>query len=64
MDPDVNYPTNFLYDSVLQDVRDFFGSMEQESEILWESREGKGSRDHCFAAYAPVAIKKALDGKK
>lgn len=53
-----------LYETVLRDIRDFFGCMEQETGTLWEYREGKGSRDHGFASYAAVAMHKALTAKK
>lgn len=48
------------YKLVLRDVKEFFGQMERETGTLWEYREKKGSRDHGFASYALVAIRKAL----
>jgi len=52
------------YELVLRDVRDFFGTMEQETGTLWESREReRGSKDHGFASYALVALSKALKSK-
>jgi alpha-L-rhamnosidase len=47
---------------VLQDIRDFFGAMEQKTGTLWEHRHDRGSRDHGFASYALVALDKALRG--
>lgn len=49
------------HELILQDVRDFFGGMGQQTGTLWEYQEGKGSRDHGFASYALVAMKKAYD---
>ncbi len=46
---------------VLRDVKEFFGEMEKDTGTLWEYRARVGSRDHGFASYALVAIKKALD---
>ncbi len=45
---------------VLRDVKEFFGEMEKETGTLWEYRTRVGSRDHGFASYALVAIRKAL----
>ncbi len=49
------------YDLVLNDVRAFFGKMEQLTGTLWEYRQPLGSRDHGFASYALVAILRALN---
>ena len=49
------------YDLVLQNVKDFFGGMGNQTGTLWEYRERRhGSQDHGFASYALVAIQKAL----
>lgn len=45
---------------LLRNVKDFFGSMGEETGTLWEYRERHGSRDHGFASFAIVAIRKAL----
>lgn len=46
---------------VMEDIRGFFGRMEQETGTLWESRQWKrGSKDHGFASYALVALSKAM----
>lgn len=49
------------YDLVLNDVRAFFGQMEQETGTLWEYRQRVGSRDHGFASYALLAIIRSLN---
>ena len=49
------------YDLVLNDIRTFFGEMEQITGTLWEYRQPHGSRDHGFASYALVAILRALN---
>jgi len=48
------------YDILLHDVTGFFGHMGETTGTLWEYREPHGSRDHGFASYALVAIRKAL----
>ena len=48
------------YDTALADIRGFFGEMEELTGTLWEFRERKGSRDHGFASYALVAIKRCM----
>ena len=44
---------------LLDDLRGFFGGMEQRTGTLWEYRQYKGSYDHGFASYAVVAAMKA-----
>lgn len=46
--------------AVLESLRSFFGCMTEETGTLWEYRERHGSRDHGFASYALVAMRKAL----
>ncbi len=46
--------------AVLESLTTFFGNMASETGTLWEYRENKGSRDHGFASYALVAMRKAL----
>ena len=43
-------------DLLSADIKRFFGDMVTSTGTLWEYKEGKGSRDHGFAAYAAVAI--------
>ena len=52
------------YHLVLRDIDEFFGKMEIETGTLWEYRQRKGSRDHGFASYALVAIRKAIEAMK
>ena len=52
------------YRLVLRDIDEFFGKMEIETGTLWEYRQHKGSRDHGFASYALVAIRKATEALK
>ena len=52
------------YHLVLRDIDEFFGKMEIETGTLWEYRQHKGSRDHGFASYALVAIRKAIEAMK
>jgi alpha-L-rhamnosidase len=52
------------YDILLEDIKDFFGCMESVTGTLWEYRQRHGSRDHGFASYALVAMKRALDALK
>ena len=47
------------YDLLLENIRDFFGKMEQRTGTLWEYRQFKGSYDHGFASYAVAAAMKA-----
>ena len=42
------------------DVKGFFGTMEEYTGTLWEYRQFEGSYDHGFASYALVVIKEAL----
>lgn len=49
------------YETLLSDVVGFFGHMGDSTETLWEYRERHGSRDHGFASYALVAIRRALN---
>jgi alpha-L-rhamnosidase len=44
---------------LLDDLRGFFGKMEERTGTLWEYRQYKGSYDHGFASYAVVAAMKA-----
>ena len=46
--------------AVLNSLTTFFGGMAEETATLWEYRERHGSRDHGFASYALVAMRKAL----
>ncbi|MBQ9805472.1 MAG: hypothetical protein IJW49_03035 [Clostridia bacterium] len=46
---------------LLRDAVGFFGHMGQTTETLWEYRQPHGSRDHGFASYALVAIRRALN---
>lgn len=48
------------YGILLRDIADFFGPMVHDTGTLWEYRQRHGSRDHGFASYALVAMKKAL----
>lgn len=48
------------YAKVLESISTFFGGMAEETGTLWEYREHHGSRDHGFASYALVAMRKAL----
>ena len=43
------------YSLLLEDIRGFFGKMEERTGTLWEYRQFKGSYDHGFASYAVVA---------
>ena len=47
-------------EKVLESLTTFFGGMAEETGTLWEYRERHGSRDHGFASYALVAMRKAL----
>ena len=47
------------YTLLLENIRDFFGKMEQRTGTLWEYRQLKGSYDHGFASYAVAAAMKA-----
>ncbi len=49
------------YELLLQNIKDFFGQMEQYTGTLWEYRNFNGSYDHGFASYALVAIQKAME---
>ena len=49
------------YRLVLQEVCDFFGSMENLTGTLWEYRQREGSRDHGFASYVLIVIQTALE---
>ena len=52
------------YKLLLRDLKEFFGAMEEETGTLWEYRQRNGSRDHGFASYALVAMKRALENIK
>jgi hypothetical protein len=52
------------YKLLLRDLKEFFGAMEEETGTLWEYRQRNGSRDHGFASYALVAMKRALENLK
>ncbi len=52
------------YELLLQNIKDFFGEMEQYTGTLWEYRNFKGSYDHGFASYVLVAIQKATEALK
>lgn len=45
---------------LLDDVKGFFGKMEEYTGTLWEYRQFEGSYDHGFASYALVVIEEAL----
>lgn len=47
------------YTLLLDNIRDFFGKMEQRTGTLWEYRQLKGSYDHGFASYAVAAAMEA-----
>ncbi len=49
------------YDLVPGEVKFFFGQMSDETKTLWEYRQRHGSRDHGFASYALVALRRAMD---
>ncbi len=49
------------YDLVPGEVKFFFGTMSDETQTLWEYRQRHGSRDHGFASYALVALRRAMD---
>jgi hypothetical protein len=46
---------------LLKDAVGFFGHMGADTGTLWEYRQRHGSRDHGFASYALVAIRRALN---
>lgn len=46
--------------AVIQSLISFFGGMVGETGTLWEYRARHGSRDHGFASYAAVAMRRAL----
>ena len=48
------------YDLLLSDITGFFGHMGSATGTLWEYRQPKGSRDHGFASFALVAMRRAL----
>jgi len=48
------------YETLLDNVEGFFGHMGASTGTLWEYRERHGSRDHGFASFALVAIRRAL----
>ena len=50
------------YELLLEDVKGFFGKMEEYTGTLWEFRDFTGSMDHGFASYALVAIQEGLKG--
>ena len=50
------------YELLLEDVKGFFGKMEEYTGTLWEFRDFRGSMDHGFASYALVAIQEGLKG--
>ena len=50
------------YELLLEDVKGFFGKMEEYTGTLWEFRDFTGSMDHGFASYALVAIQQGLNG--
>ena len=45
---------------LLRDAVGFFGHMGESTGTLWEYRQPHGSRDHGFASFALVAIRRAL----
>lgn len=50
------------YELLLDNVKGFFGNMEQYTGTLWEYRQFVGSYDHGFASYALLAIQEAVSG--
>ena len=50
------------YSQLLAEIKDYFLGMARETGTLWERYEGKASRDHGFASYVAVAIKRAYEG--
>ncbi len=52
------------YQLLLQNIKDFFGDMEQYTGTLWEYRSFKGSYNHGFASYVLVAIQEAVNQLK
>lgn len=50
------------YQLTLREAERFFGQMGEETGTLWEYRQRHGSRDHGFASFAYVAIRRALEG--
>jgi len=51
------------YNLAIQDVKDFFGHMEQSTGTLWEYRQEKGSKDHGFASYVISVINNCIVNK-
>ncbi len=49
------------YALLIQNIKEFFGDMEQYTGTLWEYRSFKGSYDHGFASYVLVAIREAAE---
>lgn len=46
---------------LLRDIKQLFGNMGRQTGTLWEYMQRHGSRDHGFASYAAVAIKKVVN---
>ncbi|MBO5223470.1 MAG: hypothetical protein J6C23_03030 [Clostridia bacterium] len=52
------------YNLAIQDIKDFFGHMEQSTGTLWEYRQEKGSKDHGFASYVISVIEECVKNSK
>lgn len=50
------------YKKALDFIRHYFGDMAHQTGTLWERKDGVTSRDHGFASYVAVAIKRAYEG--
>lgn len=48
------------YNLLLENVKSFFGKMEEYTGTLWENRQFEGSYDHGFASYVLVVIEESL----
>ena len=48
------------YKLLLDNIKGFFGTMEEYTGTLWEYRQFNGSYDHGFASYALVVMEEAL----
>ena len=49
-----------MYEKLLEEIKEYFLPMAQETGTLWEHLDGHESRNHGFASYAAVAIAEAL----
>lgn len=48
------------YSLLIDNIKGFFGTMEEYTGTLWEYRQFNGSYDHGFASYALVVMEEAL----